>query len=1276
MKKVGRNDPCPCGSGKKYKKCCLNTQVTPPKGMDMAALMEKMKAGFFNKESHDPSEFFSGLDNNALIGLFALLQALPENHGKNIRLEELQRKALKFRSQQSRSPMNLAELREYIHKHYPHDSLEDPPQNLFTENIMTPLGNRLVFAGITEGQLFTLQQFMTVLGNPSFQLPNEFREEAMGTALLLTTISDQIVRRLGYERNMVAKPEDDNQIFFPSEEFIADNIGAFTISESEVQVLANSLTVVPAAIDQFVLNVAEVDLDTRDHEDDPLLFRPILKDGGVYRILSPTSIVFACVNKIVDLAIRHGVLDVFMKHYSEVCWNYSTFMLDDIGFVRLQHEFPAHSLPIHEGLFQFDTDKFAYILLQYDKGDGYDPGHPFAYHFDEDLNERVQDRRKEVFHQLRENPRLAQVHLFNINLFLGIGRPTKHSFGPTTASWRVMGFNVPDLQCLYRSGKCHNLTLWNYTEAYQASKIDTPFFLTNIAFYLTHDESFYFDDGHYDGLTLQVGFELDFRAEATARLDEHSAPYLLSGRKAHIPISRESLPAPLPIYSSRRSPGVPFLVTTESLDLRLWVRQATQSKDRKDRSEEEAFFSNEICIAIAYWLNELHNEVNALTAGIEAEPIVVAVQLENYDSASEVLYEEAATDANLKPISYSLGGRTITLNLNEHFIHSLHRKDNRGEQNLMNAVLQGVMEVLKPGESESPALTRKIHDIVERGVPLGGMKKLLVQLGNEDIRINPANIKGVRKLYRHEVNRQIDGLAKKLSPTPYRAKSKLPLQEKNVLLRRVVEAFYNGLRTVLARYDQTDMLQKFQMFYESAIQQRERRKFEAIPLALCFGKHCDIEKVLAEKRQSNASYSVSLRCLIEHIVAEPSKGTLPLDVEAVDKALAYMLNIVNWGSLSDKLWLDIADVEVSLLASGRIGTDKRFETEIMAPFHEAKLAEDLTDLKDTFNQAFDVRRKSGTAPRPNSAFEDAFLDEFQVPFVNFLDITTAASDLALACDNSVYNGTVHALVQEVASKVNCAEELVEKVIKRFGLFDRGTIDNVREYGFKSHEFFPWRFGRELSLLRRPFLLGGVDKSSVTFGARSIHEFKLNLVHLIFEGRWDATSAKMKTFVRGRNAEVGKAFNKSVFQAIKEALPTIKVYPEVGIGPGKALDHSLDLGDIDVLLIDIDRRLVVAIECKDLVLARTPFEMSGELKKFIEGDDAWVKKVERREAWINEHLDVLLKKFGVSDRTGFSVESIFVTSEAIPLPFVKKNLITHRFLTLYNVRSDIAKLFRG
>jgi hypothetical protein len=29
MNKVGRNDPCPCGSGKKFKKCCLDKPFEP-----------------------------------------------------------------------------------------------------------------------------------------------------------------------------------------------------------------------------------------------------------------------------------------------------------------------------------------------------------------------------------------------------------------------------------------------------------------------------------------------------------------------------------------------------------------------------------------------------------------------------------------------------------------------------------------------------------------------------------------------------------------------------------------------------------------------------------------------------------------------------------------------------------------------------------------------------------------------------------------------------------------------------------------------------------------------------------------------------------------------------------------------------------------------------------------------------------------------------------------------------------------------------------------------
>jgi SEC-C motif len=30
MAKIGRNDPCPCGSGQKYKRCCQHQPVMPP----------------------------------------------------------------------------------------------------------------------------------------------------------------------------------------------------------------------------------------------------------------------------------------------------------------------------------------------------------------------------------------------------------------------------------------------------------------------------------------------------------------------------------------------------------------------------------------------------------------------------------------------------------------------------------------------------------------------------------------------------------------------------------------------------------------------------------------------------------------------------------------------------------------------------------------------------------------------------------------------------------------------------------------------------------------------------------------------------------------------------------------------------------------------------------------------------------------------------------------------------------------------------------------------
>lgn len=47
MMKTGRNEPCPCGSGRKYKKCCLeDTSSRPPGGHSPAELVEARVRAF------------------------------------------------------------------------------------------------------------------------------------------------------------------------------------------------------------------------------------------------------------------------------------------------------------------------------------------------------------------------------------------------------------------------------------------------------------------------------------------------------------------------------------------------------------------------------------------------------------------------------------------------------------------------------------------------------------------------------------------------------------------------------------------------------------------------------------------------------------------------------------------------------------------------------------------------------------------------------------------------------------------------------------------------------------------------------------------------------------------------------------------------------------------------------------------------------------------------------------------------------------------------------
>ena len=68
MKKLGRNDPCPCGSGKKYEHCCLSAEANQAANDRSEAIPRAIqwlmtKHGKAAREALDEG-FFGSLDDD------------------------------------------------------------------------------------------------------------------------------------------------------------------------------------------------------------------------------------------------------------------------------------------------------------------------------------------------------------------------------------------------------------------------------------------------------------------------------------------------------------------------------------------------------------------------------------------------------------------------------------------------------------------------------------------------------------------------------------------------------------------------------------------------------------------------------------------------------------------------------------------------------------------------------------------------------------------------------------------------------------------------------------------------------------------------------------------------------------------------------------------------------------------------------------------------------------------------------------------------------------
>lgn len=841
MFRIGRNDSCPCGSGTKYKKCCIDKKTIMPvvPNWDGNTLFENYKSSLDSEEDISDLLKYDRLD---MLAVIAYLQVLPENHGKYVRLESVQRLLLSAEKQRVGEKINYNNLIEFFEANFLYNSHEDPPENLFTENIMTPIGNMIIFSGLAQGQLYFLQQLINVVSMGEFE--KTFVHSCLSPTLLLLSISNYIAEGLGYSRNMRGVHIESNNIYIPTTNL--DQKRLFRISKYNMEKLANSFGGDISNIDLFLLDPLKEKWVNIHYDENPIIHKPIIYDSvsKEYIVISPTTLVYAAINCLYKKLIEYNKLNDVLGMYSYSCWQHSDFILRSMGYHSFGYEFEKTSLPIYEELYLFDRDKLAHVVFIYDNGVDFNVNKPLEFIDNESLHEKIISHIEKVQIRLKSDNHISDKYLFAINIYLGIGRSQIIEL-PNTLCLDYISMSIYELEILSKSGKCNNLTFWNYSGAVKDISRITPFFLDNIAYFITNDESFYISDSYAFGyIFISVGYSFDFRVEAVQKNDIHLCE---TTDGTLIPVIREDLPATLPIYTNRDLLGV-FIASTPSLGSNVIIQPL---KTFIEPSNDKEKFESDICIAISYWISVLSEPIKQNLLPLRA-PIKIKVNVVDITDDYTETFESIDNDVDLfDQIKIIDTEKYSIIEFDKYFLYHLIPDNNDAEIIMMRKVLCIIYDVYwrEHGYDYDVIMT-----ILKEYMPSSIQKKIIFKVTDYDIRLFQGNVVKFKSSSPYALNRELDNLGKILTATPYEPIDNLELDSKKTLLNKVVLHFYEKLRALLKDYNGFDIIERLLSLYDAAIQKRVAFDIELIPLIECYKEYTDIHSYVSNQSKKTQKY--------------------------------------------------------------------------------------------------------------------------------------------------------------------------------------------------------------------------------------------------------------------------------------------------------------------------------------------------------------------------------------------------------------------------------------
>lgn len=1259
--KLGRNELCLCKSGKKYKNCCLKEGIE---------FKKPNKKNAINKAPENPRTFFSKFQNVDLVATLAALSILPNNHGKNLRLEYLTMEALSVHTESTQF-ITKDELQSYLNKYYSHHHLEDPPENLFTENIISPLGNNTVYGGNFSQGAFILNHIISAVSFYKESFSAEFIKSINDAFLVMLAISNSIATNVGHVRNMLGENESGSELIFP------DDIDKYKfpllISNEWVSDFCNRFKIDSSAIDSFCLNSSDRSRSENNvaDKDNPLITKPLakIKDGII--VASPTSFISALIHFAWKQSIAFECKEQLIRTFHDLVWHELLFFMNKIGFEVETIDFlQPNILPFKQAVFRFDTDKLVYLSFLYDEADSYQLSTP-CHHDPMNNMDQIQEAQEQNLNFIVS--KFPDYSLIDLTLYSTIGREYMLMFPQKEGDIITLITSPFKFLCWVKSEHHDKMDLWYFLKSKKQleSSFLHPVPIDFLDYYYLYqkNKSFYLsDEARPNGLFIIDG-ALNIISKSSTAEDKIVVYHQVPSYKHPVLIPVVKFEGYIPRYFNLENAGKRLEFYLPGYPLDIWIRGRNYN-EYIDRDFFNIYW--DMAEAISYWFNEIKDELS-----FHLKPINYPTVTISFDFDGIELFRDQEASRNIDTLvidkfQISVEKATLKIVIPGSIVGHLILPNNEGERIILRKILIGLGQYLEYNGLTNTINNEAVEHIVEGNFPLGLKKMILIINTKYATSLDPRNLTSPRMVQEARVQWYMDEIMPMLGSLCPPEGSVVEKNVREKLGRDIVISLLKKLRNISSEYDSNELLFEFMRNHEAIVHNRIMSNLRTPTRLHCFAAYEDIVEELQKSSEDIDEASLSTRCLVEHFAAESTKGTKSINQELTDDLMAIMSLILWWGGLGDRLSYGLFDIEIDVLPSGRIGTNSKEVTEdFFKRFTEARVKEYIDDTVDSFSSFFQEDDPKKSIPVP-PGFNSALADEIGISFDKLSGIVSLLVDIGFEQKSLIAELSFEELKENIgqAFEVTYSNAEISEAISFLSIKNRGDVMSVPE-GFENSDIMPWRYNRRLSYLQRPLIL----KTDQTNGNQIIYWTPRHLNHswqymnyLFLSARYKAKpqselERQLSRNTKGRSAVV----QNEVIKWFQEKT-NFNIDHEVELSPSAKLKADSNLGDIDVLAIDHDSRTIFSVECKRTGQAKNPKELIEQVDQYYGSDSTvgYFGKHLRRHNWLIDNLSLVGSAYGFNS-SSYNVKSFFVSYEILGIQFLPDRPLPIPMFSLFDFK---------